>query len=85
MSSEISFEADTPDEALLKMGLYFFAQMESRPQLSVIETDDPEAQAVTLDVIDIMTMDLDVITHENSSGNVYMAAKEVFRPPEMLQ
>lgn len=85
MNGELDFEARNPDEALLKLGLYFIAQMENPPQMGLHNESDPTQPDIMLDVMGMLADKLKVITPVNSTGYVSVFGQGVFVTPEMMQ
>ncbi len=85
MNSDIEFEAESPDDALLKLGLYFIAQMDNRPILAMHSNEDLSDAPLKLDVVGMLESGTAVMTDENVSGNTFIAMKGVFSEPKMLQ
>lgn len=87
MVGNLDFEAITPDEALLKLGLYFIAQMDNQPIFKLDQTvidlalEDP----MGIDMLGMLYDSSDVITRENSVGGVEVLGKGVFEAPEAMQ
>jgi hypothetical protein len=81
MMGQIEFEADSPDEALLKLGMYFIAQMESR--LMYVEVENGVKKVS--DPLQSLFDNFEVIDRQNSLGGITVTAKEVFMSPGMLQ
>ncbi len=85
MKSDIEFDADTPDDALLKLGLYFITQMDNKPILTMHQNEDLSDEPVKLDVISMLENSTNVMTDDNTNGNTFIAMKGVFSEPKMLQ
>jgi len=85
MKSDIEFDAKTPDDALLKLGLYFIAQMDLKPILSMHNNEDLSDPPVNIDVIGALQDSIDVLTNNNVDGVTFIAMKGVFAEPGMMQ
>lgn len=85
MNGDLIFDARNPDEALLKLGLYFITQMENPPQMGLHNEIDPSQPDIMLDVMGMLANKLTVITPVNSAGHVSVFGQGVFVTPEMMQ
>ena len=86
IQGDMEFNADTPDEALLKVGLYFIAQMESRPIMMVDNLDKLPEPRIALDVIRMLCdITPGLLQPGNVTGEVGVAMKDVFETPRTIQ
>ena len=82
ITADIEFEANSPDEALLKAGLFFISRME-KPLLLQLRNLGPGP--IGLDITKMISHSVDAITKENSTGELFVVAGDVFESPEMVQ
>lgn len=84
LQATLEFEAESEDQALLKIANFFLEQMAHHPSLSFANPEDltPESE---VDLYKILSMITPHINEGKTQGGIFFGPKPDFGPPQMLQ
>ena len=78
LESDVEFEADNMDQALMKLALHFMSRMEAGPVLLI--NDNPP-----IDMVKIIKNGIPPLSEADAAGYINIDVRGDFNPPEMLQ
>ena len=78
LSSDVEFEADNIDQALIKLALHFMSRMEAGPILLI--NDNPP-----IDMVKIIQSGITPLTDDDAAGYIDIDVHGDFEPPAMMQ
>lgn len=78
LDSDVEFEADDMDQALIKLALHFMSMMQSGPILLI--NDNPP-----IDMVKIINSGIAPISEDTADGYINVNIHGDFEPPVMMQ
>jgi len=78
LESDVEFEAENMDQALIKLALHFMSRMQSGPIILI--NDNPP-----IDMVKIIKNGVPPISEDSANGYIDIDVHGDYAPPEMLQ
>jgi hypothetical protein len=81
LKADVVFEADTPDEAMIKLAMHFMMMMVDKPVLQVQVNSMP----YNLKVLDIMSKRVESLDNSKPEGGMIVSINGIHEEPRMMQ